>query len=122
MNIEVKILKDIPVEKLEKFADLTVYAVARNTLDYTLSENRFPYKSGNLQRSSMAQAVRKEKNATYCLDVPVGAEYAEYVWQFPQNVSWTNPDTYAQWYITTYKNRAEILTHNAVNSALRSVK
>ena len=121
-GIEVILLEDIPVNKINKYVDLTVYGVARNTLDYTLSDNRFPYKTGNLQRSSMAQGIKQESDAVYCLNVPSGADYAEYVWQFPQNINWTNPDTYAQWYFNTYVNKTEIITHNAVNNALRSVK
>lgn len=122
MIIEVEILEHLPVDKLDKFVDLAVMGVARGTLDYTLSENRFPYRSGNLQTSSMSEGVRQESNGVYCLDVPSGADYAKYVWQFPQEINWTNPDTYAQWYVTTYNNKAEIITHNAVGNALRSVK
>lgn len=122
MNIEVEIIKDLPVKELDKFVDLTVFAVARNDLDYTMSENRFPYRTGNLQRSSMAQGITKESNGVYCLYVPEGANYAARVWQYPQNTAWTNPDTYAQWFVTTYHNKMEIITHNAVTTALRSVR
>ena len=124
MNVDVKIeiVEELPKDKLNEYVDLVVFGVARNTVDYTLSENRFPRKTGNLQQSSMAQPIRKEANGIYCLDIPSGAEYAKYVWEFPQETNWTNPETYAQWYLTVYQNKAEIITQNAVNNAIRSVK
>lgn len=123
LNVEIEIVEDIPKDKIEQYVDLVVYGVARGTMDYTFSERRFPYKTGNLQQSSMAQQIRHESNGVYCLDVPEGADYAKYVWQFPQDTTkWTNPETYAQWFATTYNNKMEIITQNAINNAIRSVK
>ena len=120
--IEFVILKDLPVKELEKFEDQTIYTMARSTLDYTLCGNNFPLRTGNLLKSSMAQGVRQEKQNVYCLDVPAGAEYAEYVWEMPQETNWTNPQTLAQWYASVFENKKELIVHNAVNTALRSVK
>ena len=122
VEVEVKLIEDLPTDKLNEYVDLVVYGIARGTVDYTLSENRFPRRTGNLQQSSMAQPIRQEANGMYALDIPAGAEYAKYVWEFPQETNWTNPETYAQWYLTTFKNKAEIITQNAVNNAIRSVK
>lgn len=121
MNVEIEIIKDIPTDKINKYVDLTVYGMARNTLDYTLADSRFPFKTGNLQNRSMAQGAKKESKNTYVLGAE-GVDYAEYVWEFPQNINWTNPDTYAQWYITEFKDKKELIIHNAVNNAIRSVK
>ena len=123
VEVEIKMLENLPTEKIDKYVDLVVYGVARNTLDYTMAENRFPYKTGNLQRSSMAQEIRQEQNGTYCLDVPVGAEYAMYVWNMPQETTnWTNPDSYSEWFLTTFQNKKEVITQQAVSTAIRSVK
>lgn len=123
VNVEIEIIEDLPIKKIEEYADLVVYGVARKTLDYTYADNRFPKKTGNLERSSMAQPVRKEQQYTYCLDVPQQAEYAKYVWVMPQDTTnWTNPDTYAEWYVTTYKNKKDVITSIAVNDAIRSVR
>lgn len=121
IDVEVEIIEDIPVAKIKEYMDLVVFGVARGTIDYTLSDNRFPYLTGNLQRSSMAEGVRKEGQYSYYVGAE-GADYAEYVWEFPQNVNWTNPDTYAKWYVTEYKEKKELITQNAINNAIRSVK
>ena len=121
VDVDIKVIEDIPVEKIEEYMDLVVFGVARGTLDYTLRDNRFPYLTGNLQISSMAEGVRKEGQCSYYIGAE-GADYAEYVWEFPQNVNWTNPDTYSQWYVTEYKEKKELITQNAINNAIRSVK
>lgn len=124
MNIEVQfeIIEDLPIDKIHRYMDLTVYGVARNTLDYTLGENRFPYLSGELQNSAMAEGVVQESEYTYYLGAR-GADYAEIVWEYPQETTnWTNPDTYTRWYVTMYNNKKEIITQNAIDNAIRSVK
>lgn len=122
VDVEVQILKDLPIDKINKYVDLVIYGIARNTLDYTMAENRFPYKTGNLQRSSMAQGVRQEQNGTYCLDIPENAQYAVFVWDMPQETTnWTNPDTYAKWYLTTFQNKKEVITQQAIDNAKRSI-
>lgn len=120
-TIQIEIVKDIPTEKIQKYADLVVENVANEVLDYTLADNRFPYKTGNLQRSSMAHRPRKEKYCVYCLDVPPEADYTRYVWGM-KNVNWTNPDTYQRWFSTLYKEKKQLINKQASESALRSVK
>ena len=122
VNVEVKVIEDLPVDKINKYADLVVYGVARATIDYTMAENRFPYLTGNLQRSAIAEGVRQESDKTYYLGAE-GVDYAIMVWDMPQETTnWTNPDTYAQWYVTTYKNKKEIITQQAIDNAIRSVR
>lgn len=121
ISVDVEVLESLPKDEIEKYVDLVVFGIARNTLDYTAGENRFPYLTGNLQRSAMAEGVRQESPGVYYLGAD-GADYAVRVWEMPQETTnWTNPDTYAQWYVTTYKNKQEIITLNAVNNALRSI-
>lgn len=122
IDVEIEVIEDIPINKINQYKDLVVYGIARNTLDYTLAENRFPYLSGNLQQSAIAEGVRQESECSYYLGAE-GADYAVDVWDMPQGTTnWTNPDTYSQWYATVYNNKREIITQNAINNALRSVR
>ena len=122
VEVEVQIIEDLPIDKIESYKDLCVFGVARNVLDYTLADNRFPYLSGNLQRSAMAEGVKKESECTYYLGA-AGADYAVYVWDMPQETTkWTNVDTYSEWYVKVYSEKKEIITQNAVDNAIRSVK
>ena len=121
VSVDIKIVDNLPINELNKYIDLVVFGVARNTLDYTTAENRFPYLTGNLQRSAIAEGVKQEEQFTYYLGA-AGADYAEYVWEFPQNTNWTNPNTYAQWYFKVFQNKKEVITQNAVDNAIRSVK
>ncbi len=122
IDVEIEIIEDIPVGKIKAYEDLVVYGIARNTLDYTLAENRFPYLTGELQRSAVAEGVRQESECVYYLGAE-GADYAVDVWDMPQGTTnWTNPDTYSKWYATVYDNKREIIMQNAVNNAIRSVR
>ena len=121
VEVEIKFIEELPIDKINEYKDLVVFGVARNVLDYTLGENRFPYLTGELQRSAMAEGVRKESECTYYLGAE-GVDYAKRVWEYPQKTNWTNPDTYAQWYVTMYQNKAEVITQNAIDNAIRSVK
>lgn len=121
MNISITIPKELPLKELDKFMDLTVYNIARMTLDFTNSKHKFPYLTGELNRASMAEGVVGEGNKTYHLGA-VGVDYAQYVWEYPQNTNWTNPNTYAQWYMTEFKNDKEVIVSQSVNNALRKVK
>ena len=122
VDVDIEIVKDMPVDKINEYVDLCVFGVARETLDYTLSDNRFPYLTGNLQRSAMAEGVKKEQDKVYYLGAE-GADYAVYVWDMPQETTnWTNPDSYSEWYVTVYNNKKEVITDLAIANALRSVK
>lgn len=121
ISVSVEIPRELPIKELDRYMDLVVYNVARITLDYTNSKQRFPYLTGELNRSSMAEGVVSEGNKTYYLGA-VGVDYAPDVWEYPQETNWTNPNTYAQWYVTEYENEKELITNHAVSNALRLVK
>lgn len=112
MNIEVEITKDIPVNKINKFADLVVEGVARATLDMT--EGFFPRLTGDLEIGAYSMGV-VGSNKTYGIGSTV--DYAKYVWDYPQSTNWTNPNTLAQWYLTTFKNKKEHILNQAVTGA-----
>lgn len=121
INVSVEIPRELPVRELDNYIDLTVYNIARITLDYTNSKQRFPYLTGELNRASMAEGVVSEGNKTYHLGAS-GVDYAPDVWEYPQGTNWTNPNTYAQWYLTEYQNEKEVITSLAVNNAMKLVK
>lgn len=121
ISVSVEIPRELPIKELDRYTDLVVYNVARITLDYTNSKQRFPYLTGELNRASMAEGVVSEGNKTYHLGAS-GVDYAPDVWEYPQKTNWTNPNTYAQWYLTEYQNEKEIITNLAVNNAMKLVK
>lgn len=122
VEIEFKIVEGINKEQIHEFVDQTIFGIARITKDLTNSCGYFPRLTGNLQSSSMAQDIRKESEAVYCLDVPGGADYAEYVWEFGENTNWTNPNTLPQWYYSTFEKYQLSIQQEAISNALRSVE
>lgn len=121
MKISIEIPRELPIKELDRFTDLTVYNIARMTLDMTNSKGHFPYLTGELNRSSMAYGV-VGSNKVYELGVEETTDYGSIVWKYPQNTNWTNPNTYAQWFITEFRNDKEVIVNQSVQNALRSVK
>lgn len=121
IKVEVEIPRNLPIKELNRYIDYTVYNMARITLDYTNSRQRFPYLTGELNRASMAEGVISEGNRTYHLGA-TGVDYAVDVWEYPQSTNWTNPSTYAQWYMTEFKNEKELIVKTAVENAKRGYK
>ena len=117
INVKVEIPKELPVKELNQYIDDVVFNAARITLDLTNSKGHFPYLSGDLNRAAMAEGVRTLGNKIYGLGAD-GAEYAPAVWKYPQRgTNWTNPETYAQWYMTEFKNDKELIMSRAIESA-----
>lgn len=123
MNISVKveIPRELPVKELDHYIDQVVFNTARITLDFTNSKRRFPYLTGELNRASMAEGVVHEGSKSYYLGAQ-GVDYAPYVWEYPQDTNWTNPETYAQWYMKEYRNEKELITQQAVSNAMKGLK
>ena len=116
-GIEFKVVKPMPVKEINNYMDKIVFAIARATLDFTNTGHRFPYLTGELNISSMAEDVVKESFGTYHLGAR-GVDYAPKVWNYPQSTNWTNPNTYAKWYETEFEKDKTII----VNSAIKQVK
>lgn len=121
INVTVEIPRQLPIRELDSYIDKTVYNAARITLDFTNTKQRFPYRTGELNRGSMAEGVVGEGNKTYHLGAR-GVDYAMDVWEYPQSTNWTNPNTYAQWYMTEFKNEQELIMRQAVDNAMRGLK
>lgn len=122
VNVEVQVIEDLPIEKIERYVDLCVLGIARNVLDTTDNDSRFPRLTGALQESSMTQGATKEAECVYWLGADDTVNYAEEVWNMPEGTHWTNDQTYAQWYVKVYNEKKELITQNAIDNAIRSVK
>lgn len=117
MNVNVKIIKEVPRNQINSFEDKTIYNTAILTREYTKSENAFPYLTGKLQRSETSSQVIGS-NKEYGLTA--GVNYAKRVWQY-NNVNWTNKSTEPQWYYNTYRRKSSVIVANAYNRALKEV-
>lgn len=122
IKIQIEMPKELPVKELVQYCDDVVFNVARATLDFTNTGNHFPEATGTLKEASMAEGVVKESYATYHVGAD-GADYAPIVWKYPQKgTNWTNPNTYAQWFITEFKNDKELIMNQAVSRANSKLK
>lgn len=121
IKVSVEIPRNLPIRELDRYIDYTVYNMARITLDFTNSKQRFPYLTGELNRAAMAEGVVAEGGKSYHLGAS-GVDYASDVWEYPQSTNWTNPNTYAQWYMTEFKNEKELIVKRAVENAKRGFK
>lgn len=114
-SVEVKVIKDLPVEQLRKWQDKVVYGMARVTLDITNSSHYFPYRTGALNQGSMAMGVQGA-NSEYELGA-TGVSYAPRVWKFGADTNWTNPSTLPQWYVSTFSRHKTEIVQLAIKNA-----
>jgi hypothetical protein len=117
MNIEIKMVKEIPKKQIKIFEDKVVYDTAVLTREYTKGASAFPRLTGELDRQEIASSI-VGSNAEYGLTA--GVDYARYVWKM-KDVDWTNKSTQPQWYFTTFKNHAEKIVNQAVSTALKEI-
>lgn len=115
-QISFEVLKSLSEEKVEAWEDKVVMGIARATLDITNVGHHFPYLTGELNRASMSEGVVKITNKTYGLGAR-GVEYAPKVWNYGQGTKWTNPNTYPQWYTTTYNKQRDSILEYALRGA-----
>ena len=118
MEVEFEIIKDIPVDQINKFEDRAIYNVAMLTREYTKSAQAFPYLTGKLQQSEIALPIQNFGNKDYGLGA--GVDYATRVWNY-KNADWTNPSTQPQWYATILRTNLQTIVSSAVNNALKEV-
>lgn len=121
ISIEIKIVKDLPVKEINNYMDKVVFGIARATLDFTNTGHHFPYRTGELNRASMAEGVVKDGFGSYHLGAR-GAEYAPKVWKWGSGTNWTNPSTYPQWYITEFQKDKNIIVNSALKTVLGGLK
>lgn len=117
MNVDVRIVKGIPLEQIETFEDKTVYNCALLTRETAKNLRAFPYLTGELERQEISAPITGSKK-TYGLSA--GVDYAMYVWKM-NNVNWTNPNTQAQWYYSVYNKEGASITTDAVVRAIKEL-
>lgn len=120
-NVEVKIVKDLPIKEIDNYMDKVVFGIARATLDFTNTGHHFPYRTGALNRASMSEGVVKDSFGNYHLGAR-GVEYAPKVWNWGSNTNWTNPQTYPQWYITEFQKDKNLIVQSSIRNALGGLK
>lgn len=113
MNIEIKIIKGIPTQQINKFEDRVVYNTASATREYVKGRNGYPYRTGELRRQEVASPILGS-NKEYSLSG--GVDYAKTVYNYT-NVHWTNPSTIPQWYYNAFRQKGALLLTNAVIKA-----
>lgn len=117
MNIEVKIIKEIPKKQINQFEDRVVYNTAVLTREYTKSANAYPYRTGKLQQSEVsAPVIGTNKN----YGLTAGTNYAPRLWNMTK-VNWTNPSTQNQWYKSVFTKNTQTIVQNAVSRALKEI-
>ena len=118
MDIDVKIVKDIPKKQIEKFEDRVIYNCAVYTREFTKSSQTFPYLSGKLEREEVSLPIQSLGKKEYGLGS--GVDYAVYLWN-KDKVNWTNSATKPKWYKTVFDNRKETIVSQAENTALKEI-
>lgn len=120
INVSVEIKRDLPIDQLKKWQDKVIYSMARATLDFTNSANHFPYRTGELNRASMAQGV-EGNNGTYFLGAR-GVNYAPRVWEYGPNTNWTNSKTLPQWYTSVFSKYKNEIVNLAIKNSESELK
>lgn len=117
MNIEIEFTKELPIEQIKQFGDRVVYNVALGTREETKGLRAYPYLSGELERTEIAEPIMGS-NEEYSL--LAGVDYAITVWKM-ENANWTNPSTEPQWYATVLNKHKETIVSEAVVKALKEI-
>lgn len=115
-GVEIKIIKPLDTKAINEYMDKCVFGIARATLDFTNTGHHFPYLTGELNRSSMAEGVVKDGFGNYHLGAR-GVDYAPKVWGYSQSTNWTNPNTYAQWFMTEFNKDKNVIVESAIKQA-----
>lgn len=118
MKIDIEIIKGLPVEQINEFADRTIYNVAVETREMTKGLRAFPYLSGELERMEIAEPITGS-DKEYGLSA--GVDYAKRVYNYNE-ANWTNPNTERHWYHTVYEKHSASIVNNAKERALKEIK
>lgn len=95
-----------------------MYAIARQTLDLTISNEYIPWRTGDMMLSSVAGGIGRDGGVDYYIGSYTN--YASSVWKMPQySTNWTNPNSKSRWYAYTLKHHSKTILENAVNKAWR---
>lgn len=118
MNVEVKIVKGIPVQQIEQFEDRVVYNTAVLTRKETKTLNAFPQLTGTLMREELSQQINGS-NKEYGL--ASGTSYAKAVYDY-NKVNWTNKSTLPHWYKSVFEKSGNMILFNSIARSLKGLK
>lgn len=110
INVEVRIdLEPHLVKKLNEACDRMIYTIADETLKQ--SRSVIPYRTGKMYNSSINAGVKGSN-----LDYYIGSytDYAEHVWDFPDNTHWTTPGTNNRWFERVWGEKQSLIVKNAI--------
>lgn len=119
MSLQVKIIKDIPKETIEKFEDRVVYNTAVETREYTKGIGAYPHLTGKLERTESASPITSSGKSTY--NLLAGVNYAKKVYNYTK-ARWTNPTTIPQWYYNVYRKYQASILKSATTKANKEIK
>lgn len=121
MKIDIEIIKDLPVEQINEFVDRTIYNVAVETREMTKGLRAYPYLTGTLERTEIAEPITGS-NKEYSLGA--GVDYATKVYNYDiyDHINWTNPSTKYNWYVSVYDKYSDSIVSNAVAKTLKEIK
>ena len=98
---------------LHRIPDGTLWTIAKETLDMTVSKEYIPWRSGNMMFSSVTNGVRGTNGDYY---IGSYTNYASSVWKMPQtSTNWTNPNSKSKWYAAMLMYYKETILNNAIN-------
>ena len=117
MDVEVQIIKDIPVKQIDQFEDRVMYNTALLTREFTKGRMAYPYRTGKLMQTEVAAPIIGN-NKEYGLGT--GVDYAKTVWNY-KNANWTNPNTEPQWYYSVFRRNGVTIINNAVHNAIKEL-
>lgn len=117
MNVDIKFIKPIPKEQIDRFMDRTVHNIARKTLDSSVLH--VPRLTGNMSIDLLDRGV-VGGNAEYSLGYTSSADYAPFVYRM-SGVRWNNVLSYSQWFHTYFKYNKEWIVTNSVVRALKEI-
>lgn len=117
MEIEIEIVKELPVKQIDNFMDKTVYNCVALTREFTKNQEAYPYLSGELSRQEISLPI-EGSNKEYSLGA--GVSYATKVYSYT-NAKWTNPKTQPQWYFSVFDKSKDTIVNQAINRAIKEV-
>lgn len=116
MSTSVEFIPDARTEKvLNTVGDKVAYAVARQTLDYTMEhipKSIGKSTSGQLRRSTLVYGVR---GSSGIYSIGSVTSYAKYVYNMGAGTHWTTPNTFGKWFHRVFEQKHELMLKNAIN-------
>lgn len=88
-----------------------LFAIARQTLDYTGTSKVVAYRKGKTEGTMLSEGVKGDFNSGFYIGN--FTDYASYVY-VKEGVNWTNPNTKTKWFEYIWKKHGKTITQNAI--------